>query len=293
MSAETHTLIPLLDGLDALAAWRASLPAGGVLGFVPTMGALHDGHRSLVERARAECDHVIVSLFVNPTQFEDPADHDLYPRDLNADRVALRGLADAAFTATPEAIYPDGFDAWVEPGPAAARFCGKDRPGHFCGVCTVVARLLRLVSPDRAYFGEKDAQQLFLIREMVGRLELPAEIIGCPLVRDRDGLALSSRNRRLSPSDRALALTLPRALERAFQLWQAGERSPERLRIEMASEFAACGLAADYAEVIVDATFESASNGSPEPWRLLAAVRVGETRLIDNLLLCAGNSLQS
>jgi pantoate--beta-alanine ligase len=203
----------LFTRLDDWRRERAALdPRGASIGFVPTMGALHAGHRALLERARAESDHVVLSIFVNPAQFNDPSDLARYPRTLEADLAVAGGLADCVLSPSADELYPDGYRYRVTENEVSARGEGAHRPGHFDGVLTVVLKLLNLVRPHRAYFGEKDWQQLQLVRGMAGALFLPVEIVPCATVRDPDGLALSSRNRRLSPAARAQAAAFPRLL---------------------------------------------------------------------------------
>jgi pantoate--beta-alanine ligase len=233
---------------------------GGSLGLVPTMGSFHEGHLSLFRAARDESDAVVVSLFVNPTQFAPGEDFDRYPRDEERDtRLAEEAGVDVLFAPTPDEIFPAGFQTWVEVEELGSGLEGDARPGHFRGVATVCLKLFNLVRPDRAYFGQKDAQQAAVIRRMVRDLNLPLEIRVLPTVRDEDGLALSSRNVYLSREERERALALPRAL---------ATRDPGRAR-ELLRD-----LDVDYVEV---ADFD--------PKVLAAAVRVGSTRLIDNVLL--------
>lgn len=206
--------------VETVEAWRtirsALTDAGDTVGFVPTMGALHAGHFSLVERSVAENDRTVVSVFVNPTQFNDPADLERYPRDLDADRAALERLgADYLFLPAYETIYPDAYRYRVTEHERSEILCGASRPGHFAGVLTVVLRLLTIVRPQRAYFGEKDYQQYELVRDMARSFFLDVEIVPCPTVRDADGVALSSRNALLSPAGRARAATFARALREA------------------------------------------------------------------------------
>ena len=244
----------------ALLAARAA--AAGEVGLVPTMGAYHDGHLALFRAARAENDVVVASLFVNPAQFDDPADLAAYPRDEQRDlQLAEEAGVDILFAPTPEELYPPGFQTWVEVEKLGRGLEGAHRPGHFRGVATVCLKLFHLVRPRRAYFGWKDAQQVAVVRRMVADLDLDAEleIRAIPTVRDADGLALSSRNDRLSPAEREAALALPRAL---------ATRDPARARELLA------GLDVDYVEV---ADFD--------PPVLAAAVHVGGTRLIDNVQL--------
>jgi pantoate--beta-alanine ligase len=240
----------------------AELETAPGTGLVPTMGALHDGHRALFRAARSENDRVVASLFVNPAQFDEQADLEAYPRDEARDlELAEAEGVDVVFA--PDELYPPGFATWVEPEDAGAE--GTARPGHFRGVATVCLKLFNLVRPERAYYGQKDAQQVAVIRRMVRELDVPVEIRVVPTVRAADGLALSSRNRRLSPEERERALALPRALESAV-----GAADPVA-----AARASLNGLEPDYVEVLDlgDATV------------LAAAVRVGSTRLLDNVLL--------
>jgi pantoate--beta-alanine ligase len=260
---------------------------GSSVGFVATMGALHDGHRSLLARGRAETDFLAASIFVNPLQFgphEDPA---TYPRDLDRDlAISERDGVDVIFAPTAEEMYPAGPpEVTVHPGPLGERFEGASRPGHFEGVCTVVAKLFGLVGPCTAYFGEKDAQQLAVVRRMASNLELPVAVVGCPTIREADGLALSSRNALLTPEERAAAKCLYEALARAAWLVEGGERDAMVLRAEMAKRIGSEPLASiDYAVVVDDATLEE-TDRLAGPARALVAARFGSTRLIDNLLL--------
>jgi pantoate--beta-alanine ligase len=232
----------------------------GSTGFVPTMGAFHAGHLSLFDAARRENDTLVVSSFVNPAQFAASEDLERYPRDEDRDRMlAEEAGVDVLFAPSAEELYPPGFQTWVEVEELGRRLEGEFRPGHFRGVATICLKLFNLVRPDRAYFGQKDAQQAAVIRRMVRDLAVPVEICVLPTVRDEDGLALSSRNAHLTPDERAQALSLPRAL---------ATRDPAKAR-ELLN-----GLDVDYVEV---ADFE--------PRVLAAAVRVGSTRLIDNVVL--------
>jgi len=282
------TACPILRSREELRAWRAGLPPGAALGLVPTMGALHAGHAALIRRARAENERVLVSVFVNALQFDRAEDLERYPRSLDAD-AALCGAAGAQAVYAPAAedVYGPGFATAVEPGPAAAAFEGAFRPGHFRGVLTVVLKLLQRAQPRRAYFGEKDAQQLFLVRRMVNDFDLPVDVVPCATVREDDGLALSSRNRRLRPEQRAAALSLWRALAAAEAAFAAGEREPARLEAAMAAVFAAAGPAvqADYAAIVDDRDFAPARPSDPGPWRALTAATVHGVRLIDNRAL--------
>jgi pantoate--beta-alanine ligase len=250
----------VVNNVDEWIRERAVLDTKGCrVGFVPTMGALHTGHRSLLERARAENDVVVMSVFVNPTQFGDPMDLNGYPRTLAADVELAGGLADWVLAPRPEEIYPDGYSYRMSEFALSTRLEGAHRPGHFEGVLTVVLKLLNLVRPQRAYFGEKDWQQLQLVQGMVRALFLPVEIVPCATVRDDDGLALSSRNRRLSGSGRALAAAFPRIMREAAEPAAA------------ARALAEAGFGVDYVE----------DHGGVR----LGAVRVGDVRLIDNVRL--------
>ena len=232
----------------------------GSIGLVPTMGALHAGHEALIGAARSECDTVVVSLFVNPAQFDQSADLAAYPRDEAADaELSARTGADILFVPARDEIYPPGFQTWVDVEELSRTLEGEHRPGHFRGVATICLKLFNIVRPDRVYFGQKDAQQVAVIRRMVRDLNLDLTVRSIPTVRDADGLALSSRNARLTPAERALALALPRALA---------------TRDAAAARAALDGLEIDYVEV---ADFD--------PPVLAAAVRVGSTRLIDNVVL--------
>jgi len=252
-----------------IAEARAALEPlrAGTIGLVPTMGALHDGHFSLLRAARAECETVVMSLFVNPEQFGDSRDLARYPRDEERDLTAATDAGvDLVFAPSTEEMYPPGFQTWVEVTELGSILEGEFRPGHFRAVATVVLKLVTIVEPDRAYFGQKDAQQVEVIRRMIRDLALEVELRVLPTVRDADGLALSSRNALLSPEERERALTLPRAL---------ATRDPESARKLLAQSN---GLVVDYVEV---ADFD--------PPVLAAAVRIGSTRLIDNVVLEGDN----
>ena len=263
---------------------------GRGVGFVPTMGAFHDGHRSLIERARRETEQVVVSIFVNPLQFPDPRDLERYPRTRDRDlRDAERLGVDVVFAPDEREMYPGGEPAvTVDPGPLGDRLEGAARPGHFRGVATVVAKLFNAVGPCRAYLGEKDAQQLAVIRWMVRDLEFPIEVVACPTLRESDGLAMSSRNALLSPEDREAAGSLFLALSEAAERARAGERDAAALVAVMAREIGGTpGARLDYAAVVDDETFEDVRM-LERPARALVAARFGDLRLIDNLLLPTG-----
>jgi pantoate--beta-alanine ligase len=253
---------------DELAAARAALP--GRVAVVMTMGALHEGHAQLVRAARASADHVVVTVFVNPLQFGAGEDLDRYPRTLAADlRLAAENGADVVFAPTPDVVYPDEPRVTVSAGPLGEVLEGASRPGHFDGVLTVVLKLLHLVRPDVALFGQKDAQQLACIRGMVRDLDVPVEVVPVPTVREPDGLALSSRNTYLSPAERAAALALSRAL-------RTGDVAAARAVLD-----AEPGVDVDYLERVDGDTFAP----DPDGGLLVVAARVGTTRLIDNVVL--------
>lgn len=264
----------------AVAAWKA---AGARVGVVPTMGALHAGHLSLVRAAKAGADRVIVTLFVNPRQFNSPADLAAYPRTETADAALLAPLgADMLYAPDPDQIYPEGFATTISVAGVSEGLCGAFRPGHFDGVATVVAKLLIQTGADRAFFGEKDYQQLLLVRRMARDLDLPVEIVGCPTVREADGLALSSRNVRLSPRGRERAAALPAALLRAAEAIGSGA-DPAATLAEAATAIAAGGFERlEYLELRRAADLAAAPDGM-EPMRLLAAAWIDGVRLIDNV----------
>ena len=272
---------------EASTVCESARTEGRTVGFVPTMGGFHEGHRSLMRRARAERRLTVVSIFVNPTQFDDPRDLAGYPRDEDADlRQAGRLGMDVAFVPATAEMYPDGDpEVTVDPGPLGGHLEGASRPGHFRGVLTVVAKLFQTIGACRAYFGEKDAQQLALVRRMVRDLSFPVEVAACPTVREPDGLAMSSRNRRLGPELRDAAGCLFLALSEAAELAREGERDAARLVAVMAREIGATPEARlDYAAVVDDATFEDVRELAA-PARALVAADLGGVRLIDNLLL--------
>ncbi|MDT4947201.1 MAG: pantoate ligase / CMP/dCMP kinase [Pseudonocardiales bacterium] len=264
--------------------WRA---AGMTVGLVPTMGALHDGHRTLLARAREECDRVVASIFLNPTQFGRGEDLTRYPRPLDRDLAMLAAQRiDAAFVPAVEAMYPEGAHTTVHVGgPLAERFEGEHRPGHLDGVATVVAKLLVAARPDRAYFGEKDAQQLAVVRRLARDLDTGVEIVACPLLRDSDGLALSSRNAYLSPDDRAQALAIPRGLAAAASMWAAGERRADRLVEAIRAELdRSPAIAPEYVAVVDQDTFAEVTEAA-KGCRIVLAGRMSAARLIDTIRL--------
>jgi pantoate--beta-alanine ligase len=249
---------------------RAGLPDAGI-GLVPTMGALHAGHVALFEAARAECDFVVASIFVNPTQFAPGEDYAVYPRGEKSDaRTAAAAGVDLLFVPAVEEMYPEGFQTWVDVERLSHTLEGEFRPGHFRGVATICLKLLNIVRPVRAYFGQKDAHQVAIVKRLVLDLNLGVEIRVVPTVRDPDGLAVSSRNAYLSPADRERALALPRALAAGAAAYREGRDAVAAARAGMD------GLEVEYLEEAVE------FDGRP---LLVAAVRVGETRLIDNITL--------
>jgi len=259
---------------------------GHRLGFVPTMGALHEGHLSLVRAAKARCDVVAVSLFVNPLQFGPNEDLAKYPRTFEPDRELLEKEAvDILFAPTPEEMYPAGAVTYVTVEGLSEKLCGQSRPGHFRGVTTVVAKLFHIVEPDLAFFGQKDAAQATIIRRMVQDLNLPVEIVVCPIVREPDGLAMSSRNSYLSPQERKAALVLHRALTEVKSRFDQGERSAIEL-IAVGKQVLAQEPAVrlDYFEIVDPATLDLIQQFTGGALVAVAAF-VGNTRLIDNILL--------
>lgn len=262
--------------------WRKQ---GLSVGLVPTMGYLHEGHKSLIDRAVAENDKVVVSVFVNPMQFGPKEDLASYPRDLERD-AALCEAAGAAlvFHPEPEEMYHDDFSSFVDMNTLTGGLCGKTRPIHFRGVCTVVAKLFNIVVPDRAYFGQKDAQQLAVIRHMVSDLSFGIEIVGCPIVREEDGLAKSSRNTYLSEKEREAALILSKSLRKGEELLEAGEKDASAIRRAVTEVLTSEPMAKiDYVELVDWATLEPVDTIEGEVL-LAIAVYIGKTRLIDNVI---------
>ena len=253
------------------------------VGFVPTMGYLHEGHLTLVRCAKLENDFVVVSIFVNPTQFAPGEDFKQYPRDTERDLGLLeKENVDIVFMPTAEELYPNGFDTWVEVKDITEKLEGASRPDHFRGVTTVVAKLFNIVEPDRAYFGQKDAQQLRVIQKMVTDLDMSLEIVPVPTVREDDGLAMSSRNTYLNPAERKAALVLSKALRLAEDLWAKGERSADHIRSKLTDLINSEPLASiDYVSVADTDTLEELTEIS-RPALVSMAVRIGKTRLIDN-----------
>jgi len=265
---------------------REARAAGRVVGFVPTMGALHEGHLSLVRAAQQQCQPVVVSIFVNPKQFGPKEDLEKYPRQFEADRAMLESLGvEYLFAPSVGEMYPPGFSTYVDVERISELHEGRSRPGHFRGVTTVVLKLLEIVGPRLAYFGRKDAQQARVVHKMAADLNLDAEIVICPIVREADGLAISSRNAYLKPEERRAATALNRALRAAQSEITGGERDTMRLIAAMRRVLDAEPLAStDYAEVVNVETFETVTRLRRACF-LLLAVFIGTTRLIDNLLV--------
>jgi pantoate--beta-alanine ligase len=274
--------VNVLRTVGAVREWRHG---AGSVGLVPTMGALHAGHGALVDRAIRQNEAAIVSIFVNPTQFGPHDDLNAYPRTEDADLAFLEAHgAAAAFAPSVDEMYPPGDDTRVTPGRIAEPLEGAARPGHFVGVATVVAKLLDIVTPDRAYFGQKDFQQLRVIQTMARDLRLATRIVGCPIVRAASGLALSSRNAYLTEAQRTSASALSRGLMEAEHAFEAGERDADDLRSMVRSELEVWGLAPEYVSCADPVTLDELS-GPVDRGVLSLAVRVGTARLIDNALL--------
>ena len=276
-------MIPVI-GLDELRAARLSLK--GTVGLVPTMGYLHEGHLSLIRRAKAECDHVAVSIFVNPTQFGANEDLSKYPRDLERDLSLIEPLGvDLVWNPTPEIMYPTGYQTWVEVEAMTRPLEGAMRPTHFKGVTTVVAKLFNAIQPHKAYFGQKDAQQVAVIRQMVWDLNFPLEVVVCPTMREADGLAMSSRNKYLEGEDRKAAIVLFQALNAAKEAYQGGERDAEMLRSRMKNVLEAEPRAQiQYVSCADYNTLEELEIVKGKAL-LSMSVLLGKTRLIDNFVL--------
>jgi pantoate--beta-alanine ligase len=279
-----------LTTLSDLRAARLSLK--GTVGLVPTMGFLHEGHLSLTRRAKAECDHVIVTIFVNPTQFGPTEDLSKYPRDLERDLNLIASLSTPSpaskilvWNPTAEVMYPAGYQTWVEVEAMTQPLEGSMRPGHFKGVTTVVAKLFNATQPDKAYFGQKDAQQAAVIRQMVRDLNFPLEVVVCPTTREADGLAMSSRNKYLNEAERKAAVVLFRSLSAAKGLYESGERDAEKIRGKMKEALAAEPLA--QMQYVSCADYDTLAELSEIKGKALLsmAVFLGKTRLIDNFVL--------
>ena len=277
---------------DMRTACRAATGGGKRLGFVPTMGALHEGHLSLVRAAKASCHIVSVSVFVNPTQFGPNEDLAKYPRNFEADRTLLeKEGVELLFAPSSEEMYPAGAVTWVTVEGLSGKLDARSRPGHFRGVTTVVAKLLHIVEPDAAFFGQKDAAQVAIIRRMVRDLNFPVEIVACPIVREPDGLAMSSRNAYLDLQQRIEALVLHRSLMRVTQAWEAGECDAAKLIASGREEFAKeKSVQLDYFEIVDPYSLETLERVASGALVAVAAF-VGATRLIDNILIPAGQKL--
>lgn len=271
-------------------AVRALKAEGKTVGFVPTMGALHDGHLSLVRAANAQCEIVAASIFVNPTQFGPTEDFGKYPRTLASDSAKLeKEGVDLLFAPSTDEMYPKGSITWVTVEGLTDRLDGRSRPGHFRGVTTVVSKLFHIVEPDYAFFGQKDAAQLANIRQMVRDLDMAVRIVGCPTVREPDGLAMSSRNAYLSAEERKRALVLSRSLQAVQKLYDSGERHISVLQKAAEAEFAKePSVVVDYIEIVDPDTllpFQNEDDRLTQPALVAVAAKVGGTRLIDNIVL--------
>lgn len=275
---------PSIEGIRA--AVTEARAQGKIVGLVPTMGALHEGHLSLVRKARSECGFVVVWIFVNPAQFGPGEDLNRYPRDLERDRMAAASAgADVIFSPGVEEIYPPGFSTWVEVEGLTEGLCGASRPGHFRGVCTVVTKFFNICEPDRAYFGQKDAQQLAVIRRMVRDLNMRVEIVACPIVREPDGLAMSSRNAYLNDEERRQAIILNHALRTAEHLVTEGEHDAGIIQEAMMKVLASAPLArVDYVAIVDAADLLPVTVVTGE-CLIALAVWFGKTRLIDNVIV--------
>ncbi|MFO0941022.1 MAG: pantoate--beta-alanine ligase [Pirellulales bacterium] len=282
----------LVNPIEAFAEIAQVRNSGAKIGLIPTMGALHEGHLTLAKRSKAECDYTVVTIFVNPTQFAPNEDFSRYPRTLEADLAGLRSLGvDAVFTPTQDDLYPKRFSTYIDPPAEAQPLEGVCRPGHFRGVATIVMKLFQILPATVAYFGQKDYQQLTIIRRMVEDLNVPIRIQGCPTVRESDGLAMSSRNRYLSAEQRQRALCLWRALSKAKELFESGERRVAEIEAHMSKELTEGGAdSIEYARVVDADSLASYQESIDTPSVALIAARVGQTRLIDNLLLEAPTS---
>ena len=285
MPAAPTRSLQVITGVEAMRAAVRGLQRGGeTVGFVPTMGALHEGHLSLVDAAAAECDRVVASIFVNPTQFGPNEDFTKYPRPLERDLDLLRGRGcELAFVPEAAEMYPQGYGTSIDVGPVAVPWEGAARPGHFAGVATVVLKLFECVPADRAFFGRKDYQQTLVVRRMAADLNLPIDVRVCPIVRDADGLALSSRNVYLSADERRRALALSQSLRLAEEIISAGERDALVVREQMLALIAAVGgVGVEYVAIVRDGTVDEVTE-IDGPVTIAVAARVGTTRLIDNV----------
>jgi len=273
--------------IDEIKAYlRKQQKDGKTIGFVPTMGYLHKGHLSLIEKAAGENDIVVVSVFVNPTQFGAGEDFERYPRDLERDiALAAEAGADVLFAPEAEEMYPAGYQTYVEVEEITKHLCGKSRPGHFRGVATVVTKLFNIVGPERAYFGQKDAQQAIVIKRMVKDLNMDVSIVVCPIIREKDGLAMSSRNVYLNQEERKQALVLWQSLNHCKTLIEKGERNAAKLKDEIENMIRGKPLARiDYVSIVDAETLEEVDILKSKTLVALA-VKFGKTRLIDNILV--------
>ncbi len=287
MAQVASALMDVITSPAPMREWsRARRVEGERVGVVPTMGALHRGHLALIDAVRERSDRVVVTIFVNPLQFNQPTDFDRYPRPIDGDLETCRAAGvDAVYAPTAAEMYPSGFQTHVEPGELAERLEGPRRPGHFRGVTTVVTKLLNATLPDVAAFGQKDFQQLAIVRRMVRDLDLAVEVLGVPIVREHDGLALSSRNVRLTPEDRAAAPVVSRSLQAAADAFATGERDAGALRsIALDGITSEQRASVEYVELVDAMTLEPVERAAP-PACLLTAAWFGEVRLIDNVLL--------
>ena len=258
---------------------------GETVGFVPTMGYLHEGHGSLITKARENNDKVVVSIFVNPMQFGPTEDLDSYPRDLEKDKFCESLGADLIFHPEPEEMYHEDFSSYVDMSVLTEELCGLSRPVHFRGVCTVVTKLFNIVQPDNAYFGQKDAQQLAIIKHMVQDLNMDINVVGCPIVREEDGLAKSSRNTYLSPEERKAALILSKTVKLAKELIDAGEKDADVVVAKMKENIETEPMAKiDYVKAVNGLTMQQQKE-IKAPMLIAMAVYIGKTRLIDNMIL--------
>lgn len=271
---------------DMKAAVKSQKESGKSIGFVPTMGYLHDGHMSLVRASKMENDFTVMSIFVNPTQFGPNEDYDKYPRDMNRDvRLAEEAGVDIVFAPTVQEMYPDGYKTYVNVEGLTETLCGKSRPGHFRGVTTVVCKLFNIIQPDKAYFGQKDAQQVAVVKKMVKDLNMNLEIIMCPIVREPDGLAMSSRNVYLKPEERKAAVILSRSLFEAEDMIKNGERDKAKIIRHITRKIMSENLAEiDYVQVVDAENLQEIESINGKVLIAIAA-RFGGTRLIDNTIV--------
>lgn len=277
---------PQAHAMAQLRNWRDGIATDRVIGLVPTMGALHEGHRSLIRLAREQCDEVVLTIFVNPRQFGQGEDFSSYPRTREQDlEIARAEQVDLVYLGNKEELYPDGFATRIELPSLSERLCGLSRPQFFGGICLIVLKLFHVFAPDKAYFGQKDYQQLVIIEQMTRDLDLDVEVVRCPTVREQDGLALSSRNVNLDADARSRAVVLSSSLLLAQQMWQAGENSASRLRDEAFSLYGS-GVELEYFEVLDRDNLDPVDSIEPDRGAVICvAARVGGVRLIDNIVL--------